>query len=158
MRSPQTKQPNNEIWYTTNDGEIVVPQNGAFEGLTILSNSYLDGKGVITLDGPVCEGGAFAFSECDNLEGIHLSESVETINADAFRECHNLTHITLPQGLKTIGSGVFNGCKSLCEIVVPDSIEEIYSCAFGRCRNLKMSPYLKGLPLSERLCFGIAGA
>lgn len=137
MRSPQTKQPNNEIWYTTNDGEIVVPRNGAFKGLTILSNSYMDGKGVITLDGPVCEVDAFAFSECDNLEGIHLSESVETIQADAFRECHNLTHITLPQGLKTIGSGVFNGCKSLCEIVVPDSVEEIYRCAFGRCRNLK---------------------
>lgn len=153
MRSPQTKQPNNEIWYTTNDGEIVVPQNGAFNGLTILSNSYLDGKGVITFDGPVCEVGAFAFSECDNLEGIHLSESVVTIEADAFRECHNLTHITLPQVLKTIGSGVFNGCKSLCEIVVPDSVEEIYRCAFGRCRNLKSVTLPKGLTTIREALF-----
>ena len=37
---------NNEIWYTSSDGNIVMP-NKASSLPTIVSNTYSDGKGII---------------------------------------------------------------------------------------------------------------
>ena len=41
--------PHGEIWYTSIDGEIVEPSNPDAFGATILTNTYSNGKGVITL-------------------------------------------------------------------------------------------------------------
>ena len=48
-----TNIPNNQIWYTTTTGEIVEPNDTTAFNVSIISNSYKNGKGVITFDGIV---------------------------------------------------------------------------------------------------------
>ena len=54
--------PNNQIWYTSVNGEVVEPHSGWYNnyadvlttfGVNIVSNTYVDGKGVIEFDGDV---------------------------------------------------------------------------------------------------------
>lgn len=102
-----TMPPKNEIWYTTSDGCIVTPYENAKFGANIISNTYENGKGVITFDAPV------VFME-------HLN----------FRSCSNLVSVILPDGLTVIGISAFIGCKSLTNIIIPDSVAIIGTLAF----------------------------
>ena len=83
----------NEIWYTTVDGNIINnPYTGAFEA-NIIDNTYENGKGVITFDGEVTSIGEGAFCECYNLTSITIPNSVTNIGNYAFGECDSLTSI-----------------------------------------------------------------
>ena len=98
--------PTNEIWYTTTDGNIVTPQCDIYDpgygriiesvevfGAALVSNTYENGKGIITFDAPVT-----------------------LIGRDAFRECTSLTSITIPDSVTSIGEDAFNDCTSLKEV------------------------------------------
>lgn len=52
--------PNDEIWYTTTDGNIVKPYRTSSLP-TIVSNTYVDGKGVIKFATDVTTIGFYAF-------------------------------------------------------------------------------------------------
>ena len=54
VKDPVVEGPaDNEIWYTSSDGNIVNPtEPGGFDA-NIVSNTYENGKGVITFDGEV---------------------------------------------------------------------------------------------------------
>lgn len=81
---------NNEIWYTTTDGNIVNTSSSKFN-VNIESNIYKDGKGIITFDGDVKQIGYLAFFWTKNLCTIHLPDSIESIEAAAFYGCPNLS-------------------------------------------------------------------
>ena len=63
-------QPNNEIWYTSRNGNVVIPNDTRGFGVKIVSNTYKDGKGVITFDGDVTSIGNYAFRDCSGLTSI----------------------------------------------------------------------------------------
>lgn len=158
-----TKPRRNEIWYTTVDGNIVEPdtQHDGF-GANIISNTYNDGKGVITFDGEVTKIGVNAFNPCynlvtvtipdsvkeignfafsmstsgDNLIEVVLGNGLESIGAYAFYNCRKLTDIQLPNGLKSINHNAFTFCINLTSITIPDSVEEIGVSAFRCCDNI----------------------
>ena len=54
--------PNNQIWYTSFDGNVVTPSNTDVFGATITSNTYTNDKGVITFDGDVTMIGEKAYT------------------------------------------------------------------------------------------------
>ena len=56
--------PDNEIWYTSTDGQVVLPDDTGAFGAIFLSNEYKDGKGVLKFDGPVTKVGDGAFRNC----------------------------------------------------------------------------------------------
>ncbi|MBQ5692390.1 MAG: leucine-rich repeat protein, partial [Alistipes sp.] len=89
--TPEPTEPaNNEIWYTSTDGKVVVPAETGYFDVSITSNTYSNGKGVITFSGP--------------LTTIGRNEGEEP-----FANCaHNLKSVVLPNGLKTIGYGAFS--------------------------------------------------
>ena len=116
--------PNNQIWYTTTNGK---PLNytSTYEifGANIVSDIYMDGRGVITFDGDVTKVGSLAFDYCRNLYTVTLPPCVTEIDY-AFRGCANLNRINIPQSVNYIASGVFEGCTNLEEFsgkfVTPD--------------------------------------
>ena len=85
--------PNNEIWYTSSDGNIVTPFDAKVLP-TIVSNTYNNGKGVIKFATDVTSTGDFAFYDCAGLTSIDIPNSVTSIGSSAFSDCIGLTSIS----------------------------------------------------------------
>ena len=127
--------PNNQIWYTSSDGNIVEHYYSYF-GATIISNVYSDGKGVITFDSDVTEIGYKAFYGRSSLTSVDIPDSVTKIGNEAFYGCSRLTQVTIPDCVTTINQLAFETCTSLIEITIPESVTEIGDRAFCACRSL----------------------
>lgn len=117
-----TGQPDNEIWYTSADGNIVEPYDVSSIDATIVSNTYVDGKGVIAFDKAITNVGEGAFRYCRNLETVLLPESVKSIGYFAFDHCSALSEVYIPQAVDYIGRFAF-GYTSLVSVTLPDSYE-----------------------------------
>ena len=126
---------NNEIWYTTTDGKKLFPPTTepAVFGAFLVSNTYSDGKGVLTFDDDITLIGDSAFSDCTTLATITIPESVTTIGNSAFDGCSSLTSITIPESVTTIGEDAFDDCSSLTSVTIPDSVTSIGKYAFYGC-------------------------
>ena len=150
--------PNNEIWYTSIDGEIALPNAQAIFDKNIISNTYIDGKGIIKFDGDITTIGkrAFlysnlssitipnsvttigegAFSWIDTLTSVIIGDSVTTIGGNAFASCPNLISVTIGNSVTTIEYSAFYYCESLTSITIPNSVTSIGANAFAGCSNL----------------------
>ena len=164
--SSVTTIPNNQIWYTSTDGEIVKPYNQTAFNVSIVSNIYENGHGIISFDGDVTTIGNFAFSRCRSLESVTIPDSVTEIGNSAFYYCRSLTSITIPDNVTSIGYEAFRDCSSLqefngkfasedgrcliidgvlnsfaigcgaTEYTIPDSVTTIGDNAFNSCLSL----------------------
>lgn len=136
--------PDNQIWYTTNDGNIIEPMlkpsMGAITaeygfGSTLTSNQYYD-KGIIKTYGVITQIGRVAFNEASSLISITLPRQVAVIYYGAFDGCTSLSQIDL-KNVTTIGGNAFRGCTSLTSITIPGSVTSIGNSAFYDCTSLK---------------------
>ena len=128
------KIPNNQIWYTTTYDGVITPYRDDF-GANIISNTYENGKGIITFDGEVTTIGSETFF-WTSLDSITIPNSVTEIGDRAFEVCEALTNITISNSVTTIGDGAFSYCMSLTNITIPDSVTEIGAWAFSDCESL----------------------
>lgn len=110
--------PNNQIWYTSSDGNIVSPYSKNAFGANIISNIYNNGKGIITFDKNVIMIGRQAFGWCTLLKNIIIPNSVTAIEHEAFISCFSLENITIPASVINIGYYILEDCKSLKNIIV----------------------------------------
>lgn len=158
-----TKPAQNEIWYTSTDDAIIIPTNTDAFGANIVSNTYENGKGVITFDNKISEVGYNAFYEskdgvsrmtsvtipigvtsigtqafyrCDSLESIVIPGSVITIGTNAFSYTRKLSSITLPDSVGTLGSSLFSW-SGIENVTLPSSITSIPFAMFDGCANLQ---------------------
>lgn len=155
-------QPWNEIWYTTTDGNVIDRDFSTYPNtlsVHLLSNSYVDGKGILSFDGDVTtindqafQGiptlrsvtlpngllsiGKWAFHDNYSLESIIILNCV-SIDSFAFGSCPLLSSITLPEGLQSIGEGAFHLCSSLGSITLPEGLQSIGDSAFDSCSALE---------------------
>ena len=159
--------PNNEIWYTSSDGNIVTPKYTDVFGANIVSNTYVSGQGTISFDVPVTTIGKQAFKECSNLTSVIIPNNVTTLGYEAFygcesltsvnigdgvteiggwafQDCSNLTSVNIGNSVKTIVEGAFDWCTSLTSVTIPDSVTTIGNWAFHYCGNLT-SIYCKAI-------------
>lgn len=149
--------PNNEIWYTTNTGNIVNLSND-YEGEQPISNTYENGKGImrfandvtdlseafddeprltsVIIPNSVTNVGYYAFYDCNNLTSINIPNSVTCIDQCSFRDCNSLTSIDIPDSVTYIGDNAFDGCTSLTNVIIGNSVTNIRSHAFLGCSNL----------------------
>ena len=107
--TPSVSIPNNEIWYTTTDDEVLTLNEGAAFNVEIVSNTYVDGKGVIKFSGDVTEIGDVAFMDCDSLASIVLPNSVTSIGGLSFAGCGNLEVFTIPESVTAVGNESYYG-------------------------------------------------
>ena len=128
--------PSNQIWYTSSDGNIVTPRYTDVFGANITSNTYSNGKGVITFNGDVTSIGDYAFYYCDSLTSVNIPDSVTTIGDYAFYKCTSLTSVNIPDSVTTIGDMAFYKCTSLTSVNIGDSVTTIEGRAFRECTNL----------------------
>ena len=59
---------------------------------------------------------AAAFSSCNGLTSIVISDNVKTIGNNAFENCSGLTNASIPDSVMSIGSDAFSGCSNLIKI------------------------------------------
>lgn len=135
--------PNNQIWYTSSDGNIVNPKfvtNPNFNsnpfGAMIISNTYVNGKGIITFDDELTTIGENAFYQCKTLTSVVIPNSVTTIGR-AFSECESLTSVIIPNSVTIIEKNAFAHCRSLTDVKIPDKLTSIEEYTFYNCRSLK---------------------
>jgi len=128
----------NVIYYTSSDGQIVEPyKTDVFgEGVSIVSNVYENGQGIITFNRNPTSIGSSAFYKCKSLTSITISDSVISIGSSAFKNCTSLTSVNIPNSVISIGSDAFYGCSSLTRITIPDSVISIGGDAFRYCSSL----------------------
>lgn len=126
--------PLNCIYYTTISGD---PIDTTAATLTISSNTYQNGQGIITFASnlPATFTEAF-FKNNQDLLTIELPDSITEIGERVFDKCKKLEHVKLPNGLLVIGSKAFNECNSLQEIKLPESLNTLDEGAFRRCYAL----------------------
>lgn len=117
--------PNNEIWYTTSDGNAIVFSTTPSK---LVSNTYVDGKGVMLFDGDVTSILSNQFKSATNLSSIIIPNSVTEIGISAFSGS-GLESVVIGEGVKYINEYAFNNCYNLVEIyfkpVTPPSIDTV---------------------------------
>ena len=128
--------PNNVIYYTSSNGKTITPYATGVFGANIISNEYVNGRGVITFDGDVTSIGESAFFNCIYLTSISFSNSVTSIGKGAFSSCPSLTSIEIPGSVASIGDHAFLNCQYLTSIEIPSSVTSIGSYAFDYCPSL----------------------
>ncbi|MBE6174418.1 MAG: hypothetical protein E7147_02590 [Rikenellaceae bacterium] len=128
--------PNNEIWYTSDNGNIITPYATDVFGANIVSNTYENGKGIITFDGNVTSIGDSAFDACYSLTSITIPNSVTSIEDHAFECCISLTSVTIPDSVTSIGEVAFYCCDNLTSVTIGNSVTSIGESAFYACYSL----------------------
>lgn len=136
--SNKRTQPNNEIWYTSTDGNVVEVDTSRINPLILVSNTYEDGKGVLKFKDDITSLPRFCFVECYTFKTINLPNSLTTIGDSAFRKCENLIEINFSKEsqLTTIANYGFIVCSKLPSIVIPKSVTSIGDFAFSDCYKL----------------------
>ena len=161
----QEKQPNNVIYYTSQEDIIVIPNAPDVFGANIVSNEYVKGKGIITFDGEVTSIGASAFYNNTALTSIKIPDSVSSIGAGAFAGCESLSsfegkfsadngrcliidnnivavapyelaNYTIPSSVERIGDLAFSFCESLKSVTIEEGVSYIGHSSFENCRAL----------------------
>ncbi len=122
--------PDNVIYYTSTDGNIVKPFNESAFGANIISNEYNDGLGKIVFDSPVIRIGNNAFYECKTLRSMTLPESVTSIGNNAYYVCSALENVRLSEATLSIGKGAFYACGKL-DVILTKCITFIDDKAFS---------------------------
>ena len=85
-----------------------------------------------------------AFSACQMLKSVVISDKVTRIPNGAFRNCINLECITWGAGLQDIFAKAFENCTALKSLVFTDSIDYVSSDAFRGCTNISSVTFAKG--------------
>lgn len=134
--SVTVNKPNNILYYTSSDGNVVKPFDETAFGAKILSNEYSGGMGRIIFDGPVTSIGRNAFYQNKTLKTIDLPETVSTIGDNAFNNCVQLNAISIPKSVASIGMAAFKQCHSLSEVDLPGNITVIEKETFYECWTL----------------------
>lgn len=122
----RTHMPSSLKHITISEG-ITTINNYAFQGCESVTHIYLPNSVNII--------GEEVFDNCKRLEYIKMS-NVEEIGNGAFSGCESLESVSLSDKLETIGRGAFADCTKLNNILIPNSLREIHSSAFGGCSAL----------------------
>lgn len=137
-QQPGPVPPDNEIWYTSTDGNIVTPT-----GLpNIISNTYENGKGVLKFIPSsstfVPNGGWTNGYKGTNLLTINIPANTTILSAGVFQSCANLTTITIPGTVNefVLGAGYWCQCfaysNSLTDIYYLNTMSQWNAIPKGR--------------------------
>lgn len=128
----------NEIWYTSSDGNVVTPNATNGFGANIVSNTYENDKGILSFDNDVTSIGGWAFYNCSSLTSIAIPNSVTIISLDAFSSCSSLTSVTIGNSVTSIEGRAFHYCSNLNSITYEGTQAQWNSITKGADWNKKV--------------------
>lgn len=143
----QPVPPNDEIWYTSSDGNIIEEFNSDGIGVNLVSNIYENGKGIAKYDGNIL--GWWSANQASGplnnntmIKTIILPDSVSLFSVRTFYGCSNLISISIPAGLTTWDritfgnySYTFAYCTSLTDITYRGTIAQWKAIDKGKYWN-----------------------
>lgn len=136
--------PNNEIWYTTTDGEPIDLNSGSGSGSGSgdvwpeHTNTYEGGKGVIKFTEDLTEIPDNGFYYKNTLASIEIPDSVTNIGNNAFQSCSGLTSVTIPNSVTSIGESAFYDCSGLTYISYTGTVSQWNAINKGRDWHLSV--------------------
>ena len=68
-----------------------------------------------------------------------IPQGIQVIGDHAFSYCDRLTSITISDSVTTIGESAFSNCGSLISVIIPDGVTTIDHSAFYRCPDLTVT-------------------
>lgn len=142
--------PNDEIWYTTTDSNVVTPSSSAFNPATVSSNTYSNGKGVIKLNQPLTSVAGGSFQNRTTLASITLPPTVTSIGSKAFFNT-GLTSFVVPASVTSVGGTAF-GKTSMTSLrvdpanTVYDSREDCNAIIHSSSNELKVGCMVSTVP------------
>lgn len=122
---------NNELVYTSSDGEIITPYQTMGFSANIISNTYSNGRGLIVFDKDITSIGEYAFYN-KSLTSIKMPESITSIKESAFNGSM-ISKIDIPENVVEIGDRAFYDCGKLYEVIIPDRVTRIGTESFSKC-------------------------
>lgn len=147
----------NEIWYTTTDGEVTACMLGQFNSYSDYNSYEGVGKWGFESTIHIISVNSYSYSPC--FGGVSIDEGIYN---------YTLSSIILPNSVKQIGEKSFGMLQGLTEISLPSSIEEIsipfmqnntgveitYRGTKAQWNQISFSEYWNynnGAPLSEKV-------
>ncbi len=105
----------NILRYIGDGGKVTVPSVIGGKTVRQISDNAFRGSEVtnVVIPSSVDTIENHAFSGCDKLESLTISEGVKVIDDYAFADCPKLALVSLPDSLMEIGVGAFRNCSSL---------------------------------------------
>ena len=122
--------------YLTYTSTNKVTPNCAGAKVSVLSNTWENGEGLIVFDGPLTTISDSMFAECKDLTSVTIPDSVTSIGYAAFAGCSALTSIIIPDSVISIGRSAFVACVSLKSVEIGNGVTSIDEWAFGNCSSL----------------------
>ena len=144
-----------QIWYTTADGSTMAPFDripGYSSAWNPVSNTYENGRGVLTFGSPVDSIPGWAFLNEIALKTVVLPYNTTEIGNSAFTNCTTLVSIKMPKVYR-LGEGSFNGCSSLTDVDLSEvaliGSRSFYNCSALTAVNLPKATAIPTLAFSD---------
>lgn len=128
----------NEIWYTTTDGNIISGGDGG--GAFVVSNEYVNGKGIITYNTIITKLSQRQFAYKTTLTTVTFPNTLTHLAASAFSGCSNLEYVNFPEGLISVSADAFVNTR-LRSADLPHSLQILYDQSFRGCSSLRNITY-----------------
>ena len=143
---------NNQLIYTSSDGAIITPYQTTGFNANIVSNTCVNGRGIITFDNDITTIGEYAFYGCGNLTSIRIPKSVNRIKDYAFYNS-GLSSVEIAECVTHIGQYTFSKCSKLTKVIMGDNVTSIGIGAFSDASKLSSVMLSKNITLIEGYTF-----
>lgn len=114
---------NDEIWYTSANGQIITP-NDTTGWPSIVSNTYVNGKGIIKFASNITNVVRAAFYGADQLDSIVIPNSVTRLEEWSFGYTPFLSYLEIPSSVIYLGFCTFRSCHELDNIMYAGTISQ----------------------------------
>ncbi|MEE0956774.1 MAG: leucine-rich repeat protein [Ruminococcus sp.] len=94
--------------------------------------------------------GFSAFSGCEKLAEVELSDGITDIGNSAFYYCKKLSKIKIPRGVTELKNDVFKSCDNLESVEVHDKLTKIGGFTFEGCKKLTSFDFTHITELGDR--------